>query len=122
MRWMTCLAVTAAALALASAAEAQTARYDGAWEGALQIGPRKLRLELHVKTTDGHTEALLDSLDQGTTIPSTAVKEENGELGILFLAAGAELKGKLSPDGKTLAATWNQGPSLPMTLTRKAAK
>jgi hypothetical protein len=108
----------AAALAIAGPAAAQA--YDGDWEGVLHAGPQNLRLELHVKTDAGQTSAMLDSLDQGMSVPSTGVKTENGELGILFLSLGGELKGKLSPDGKTLTGSWTQNQTLPLTLTRKA--
>ena len=107
----------AAALAIAAPAAAQA--YDGDWEGVLHAGPQNLRLELHVKTDAGQTSAVLDSLDQGMSIPATGVKTENGELGILFLSVGAELKGKLSPDGKTITGSWTQNQSLPLTLTKK---
>lgn len=109
-----------AALALAGAAAAQS--YDGDWEGVLQAGPNKLRIELHVKTDGANTTAVLDSLDQGATIPANAVKIENGELGALFMTVGGELKGKLSADGKAITGTWEQGLSIPLNLTRKAAK
>jgi hypothetical protein len=112
----------AAMLAFAAPAVAQPAiqAYAGDWEGVLQAGPQKLRLALHLKTDAGQTIAVLDSLDQGVSMTSTAVKTDNGELGILFIAAGGELKGKLSADGKTIAGSWVQGLALPLTLTRKA--
>jgi hypothetical protein len=114
----------AAALAVAASAAAQPAvqPYAGDWEGLLQAGPQKLRLELHIKNDAGQATAVLDSLDQGISAPATGVKVEDGELGILFLPLGGELKGKLSTDGKTLTGTWTQGASLPLTLTKKAAK
>jgi len=115
------LAAGLAATALFAAGAARSQTYDGDWEGVLQAGPQKLRLELHVKTQGGATTALLDSLDQGSTIPSTAVKVENGELGILFLAIGGELTGKLPPDGKSIVGAWTQGLKIPLTLTRKPA-
>jgi hypothetical protein len=108
----------AAALALAGAATAQT--YDGDWAGALQAGPQKLRLVLHVKTAAGATTAALDSLDQDVTLDATAVKTEGGELNVLFLQAGGELTAKLAPDGQSLVGTWKQGASLPLTLTKQA--
>jgi len=116
-------AVAAAAmLAAVAPAAAQTVdAYAGDWEGVLHAGPRNLRLELHLKSSGGETTATLDSLDQGVTMPATGVKVEDGELGILFLAAGGELKGKLSSDGKTINGSWTQGTSLPLTLSRKAA-
>ena len=108
-----------AALLIATPALAQT--YDGDWTGALSAGGQPLHLELHVKTEGGASTAVLDSLDQGATIPSTAVKTDGGELSVLFLSIGGELKAKLSADGKTLDGTWSQGATLPLVLTRKAA-
>jgi hypothetical protein len=113
-----CIAL-AATLALASPAMAQA--YDGDWSGSLAAGAQTLRLVLHVtKGADGLT-AVLDSVDQDSTIPGTAVKTDGGELSILFLAVGGELTAKLSPDGQTLAGTWKQGATLPLTLTKRAA-
>jgi uncharacterized protein len=110
----------AASLVLAGAALAQT--YDGDWAGALQAGPQKLRLVLHVKTAAGATTAALDSLDQDVTLDATAVKTEGGQLSVLFLQAGGELKAKLAADGQSLGGTWEQnGASLPLTLTKQPA-
>ncbi|MGH6962959.1 MAG: hypothetical protein ACREE0_00605 [Phenylobacterium sp.] len=111
----------AVVLAFATSATAQTVdAYAGDWEGVLHAGPRNLRLELHIKTSAGDTTATLDSLDQGMSAPATGVKVEDGELGVLFLPLGGELKGKISTDGKTITGSWTQGTSLPLTLTRKA--
>jgi hypothetical protein len=110
----------ATTLAFAAPAAAQTP-YDGDWEGVLHAGPQNLRLELDIETEGGRTGTVLTSLDQGTNIPSTAVKIEDGELGILFLAAAGELKGRVSPDGKAITGSWTQGVSLPLTLNRKRA-
>jgi hypothetical protein len=111
----------AAALAVALPAAAATP-YDGDWEGVLHAGAQNLRLELHVKSDGKDTTAVLDSLDQGASIPSTAVKTDDGEFSALFMAVGGELKGKLSADGKTLEGAWTQNATLPLTMTRKAAK
>jgi hypothetical protein len=114
-----------AALAFAAAIVASPAlagAYDGDWAGVLEAGGQKLRLELHVHSVDGKPVAVLDSLDQNSTIPATAVKTENGELSVLFLDIGGELTGKLSPDGTQLVGQWTQGASLPLTLTKKPAK
>jgi hypothetical protein len=110
----------AASLALAGSAMAQA--YDGDWAGVLQAGPQKLRLALHVKTAAGATTAVLDSLDQDATLDATAVKTEGGQLSVLFLQAGGELKAKLAADGQSLGGTWEQnGASLPLTLTKQPA-
>jgi len=114
--------VAAVLLAIAAPAAAQIVdAYAGDWEGVLHAGAQNLRLELHLKTSGGEATATLDSLDQGISMPATGIKVEGGELGILFLAAGGELKGKISPDGKSIVGSWAQGTSLPLTLTRKAA-
>ncbi|HEY3947647.1 hypothetical protein [Phenylobacterium sp.] len=105
------------AAALTVPAFAQT--YDGDWAGALSAGGQTLHLVFHIKTVNGQATAVLDSVDQGATIPATAVKTEGGQLSILFLPISGELTAKLSADGKTLDGTWNQGASLPLTLTKK---
>jgi hypothetical protein len=112
------LAVLTAA-AIAAPAVAQTPSYDGDWAGVLNAGGQKLRLELHLKTVNGQATAILDSLDQDASLPATAVKADGGELSILFLSAGGELKAKLSPDGKALVGSWTQGATAPLTLTKK---
>ena len=116
------LLMIAAALAVALARTAAASPYDGDWAGALQAGGQTLRLELHVKSDASGSTAILDSLDQGSTIPATAVKTEGGQLSILFLAIGGELTGKLSPDGQQIVGSWSQGATLPLTLTKKPAK
>ncbi|THD52233.1 hypothetical protein [Phenylobacterium sp.] len=107
------------AAAIVGPAAAQPPSYDGDWAGTLEVQGQKLRLELHLKTVDGQETGELNSLDQGATIPATAVKTEGGQLSVLFLAVGGELTAKLSADGKTLAGTWSQGAPLPLTMTRK---
>ena len=106
-----------AALALAGPVLAQS--YDGDWAGALSAGGQTLHLVLHIKTENGQASAIIDSIDQGSTIPASAVKTEGGELSVLFLPISGEFTGKLSADGKTLTGTWSQGASLPLTLTKK---
>ena len=105
-----------ASLGAASSAEAQA--YDGDWQGALKTPQGQLRLVLHLKTEKGETLAKLDIPDQGATLSSGAVKYEDGKINILFWDAMAEVKGSLSPDGKTLNARWAQGLELPFTMTR----
>lgn len=107
---------------LAAPAFAQTP-YDGDWAGTLEVSGQKLRLELHVKSdAAGAATAVIDSPDQGATIPANAVKTDGGQLGVLFMSIGGEFAGKLSPDGTQLVGTWTQGGSLPLTLTKKPAK
>ena len=117
------LALTAA-LIIAAPAAAQTApqTHDGDWAGSLKIpSGQELHLVLHL-TTKGHdTDAVLDSVDQGATIPAAAYKADGNKVSILFLSIGGELEGEFAPDGQTFTGTWKQGASIPLTLTRKAA-
>jgi uncharacterized protein len=108
--------------AAVAATPALAGPYDGDWAGVLEAGAQKLRLELHVKSDAGGTTAVLDSLDQGVSIPSTAIKTEGGQLSALFLSVGGELTGKLSADGSQIVGAWTQGATLPLTLTKKPAK
>ena len=121
MRLNVLLAGLAAALSV-SATGAWAQSYDGDWEGVLDAGGQKLRLELHVKTEGDKINATLDSLDQGASLPATAAKIENGELDVLFLPIGGELRAKQAADGKSITGTWTQGRDLPLTMIRKAAK
>jgi hypothetical protein len=121
MRLNVLLAGLSAALSMA-ATGAWAQSYDGDWEGVLDAGQQKLRLELHVKTDGETVNATLDSLDQGASLPAAAGKVENGELGLLFLSVGGELKAKLAADGKSFSGTWTQGREMPLMMTRKAAK
>jgi hypothetical protein len=115
------VALTATLLAGPAFAQAPAHPYDGDWAGVLEANGQKLHLELHVKSDASGSTAVLDSLDQGATIPATAVKMENGGVSILFLPVAGELTGKLSADGSQIVGSWAQGATLPLTLTRKAA-
>ena len=109
-----------AAVSLAGSAWAQAPQaYDGVWAGALAAGGQTLHLELTLKTTNGATTGELNSLDQGATIPATAVKTDGGQLSILFMAVGAEYTAKLAADGKSLTGSFTQGATMPLTLTKK---
>jgi hypothetical protein len=83
---------------------------------------QELHVVLHVTTGKDGTTAVLDSVDQNSTIPASAYKADGDKVGILFLSIGGELEGAYAPDGKTLTGAWKQGIELPLTLTRTAAK
>ncbi|THD77751.1 MAG: hypothetical protein E7812_13415 [Phenylobacterium sp.] len=110
----------AAAFLIASPALAQS--HDGDWAGVLKVpSGQQLRLLLHVATTGSETIAVLDSLDQGVSIPAAAYKADGNKASILFLAIGGELVGEYAPDGKTFTGTFTQGLSMPLTLTKTEA-
>ena len=110
----------AATLLFSAPAWAQA--HDGDWTGSLKTpSGQELHLILHLTTKAGATDAVLDSVDQGATIPAAAYKAEGNKVSILFLAVGGELEGEFAPDGKTFSGTWKQGATMPLTLTRQAA-
>jgi len=92
----------------------------GEWFGALDVGPTKLRLGLHVeKKGDGGLGAILDSIDQGAKIPVDAVVFERGTLRLALKAIGASYEGTLNADGSALQGVWSQGgQELPLTFHR----
>lgn len=107
----------AAALVLAAPALAQS--HDGDWAGVLKTpNGQQLHLVLHISTTGGETNAVLDSVDQGASIPASAYKADGAKASILFLSVGGELEGEYAADNKTFTGTWNQGLAMPLTLTR----
>lgn len=111
----------AAALIVAASAAAQT--HDGDWAGAAKLpSGQELHLLLHLTTKGGDTDATLDSIDQGVTIPAAAVKANGDKLSILFLAVGGELEGAFAADGKTFTGAWKQGLAIPVTLTKTTAE
>ena len=112
----------AALLAASPALAAPPSDFDGDWAGALSAGGQTLHLVLHVKSDAQGSSAILDSVDQQTTSPATAVKIEDRKISVLFLSIGGELTGTLSPEKTDIVGNWNQGATLPLTLTKKAAK
>ncbi|WP_372786954.1 hypothetical protein [Phenylobacterium sp.] len=112
----------AAALLLSTPAWAQA--HDGDWAGSLKIpgGGQELHLILHIVTKGSDVQAVLDSVDQGSTIPATAYKADGAKASILFISVGGELEGEFAANGQTFTGTWKQGnTTMPLTLTKKAA-
>jgi len=99
-----------------------SAQVAGDWLGALDVGPTKLRLGLHVeKTGDGSLGATLDSIDQGAKIPVDTAVFESGTLRLSLKAIGASYEGTLNAEG-ALEGTWSQGPKkLPLVFRRQEA-
>lgn len=107
------------AIALLASAPAWAQVHDGDWTGSVKPPGQELHIVLHITTKPSGTEAVLDSVDQGVTIPAAAYKADGNKVSILFLAVGGELEGEFAADGQTLTGTWKQGLTLPLTLTRK---
>ena len=109
-------------LATTSLAAQVPAQVAGDWLGALDVGPTKLRLALHVeKTGDGRLGATLNSIDQGAKIPVDTAVFESGTLRLSLKAIGASYEGTLNAEG-ALEGTWSQGArKLPLVFHRQEA-
>ena len=95
----------------------------GDWQGTLDAGMGQLRLVLHIsKAADGALTATLDSIDQNANgIPVKSATLKNSKLNLDVEAVHGTYYGAVSPDGKTIAGTWNQGKALPLEFKRATA-
>ena len=97
---------------------------DGDWDGALEVSTIKLRLVFHIASSPGTgTTATVDSVDQGSkAIPVAAVTKTGDKLLFDIKVIQGSFDASLSPDGLTMAGTWQQGPNaIPLKLVRRAA-
>ncbi len=83
---------------------------EGTWQGAIETGNMRMRLQLHVNHDDkGALIASVDSLDQGIQgIPASKVTEHAGEVKFELAAFGAEYTGTLSATKNEIAGHWSQ--------------
>lgn len=96
---------------------------EGDWQGTLNAGPQQLRLVLHVAKAGEGLTATVDSIDQGARgIPVNSIKLSGSALQFAMETIGGAYRGKVSPDGSSIAGTWTQsGGSLALTFTRLPA-
>jgi pimeloyl-ACP methyl ester carboxylesterase len=99
----------------------------GDWQGTLSLGPRQLRLILHVDKADDATwKATLASIDQspdwGAGIPVDSVTVSATSFKFSVAALRGTYDGTVASDGNSIAGTWTQGAALPLTLVRATAE
>jgi len=94
----------------------------GDWLGALDVGPTKLRLALHVEAAaDGTLTAVLHSVDQGARIPVDTLEIEERAWRRTAGSIGATSTGTMNADGSAVEGTFTQGDrSFPLRLVRLA--
>jgi pimeloyl-ACP methyl ester carboxylesterase len=99
----------------------------GDWQGTLSLGPRQLRLILHVdKAADAAWKATLASIDQspdwgaGAPVDSVAVSGTSFKFTVAALRGAYD--GTIAADGNSIAGMWTQGGALPLTLVRASAQ
>jgi uncharacterized protein (TIGR03435 family) len=99
----------------ATATAASPTDLAGIWQGTLHIAQanRDLRIETKIaKAADGSYKATFYSIDQGgQPIVADKLTFAGGKLAFTIDAIGGKYEGTMSPDGKTIAGTWTQGPN-----------
>src|SRR5256885_12782309 len=101
-------------------AQAPINSLEGSWQGTLEAGGAKLRLVMtFTRPAGGDYQAVLDSIDQGATIPANKFALNGDKLRIDFEKVNGFYEGVLNKDGSEITGTWTQAPnSLPLTFKR----
>lgn len=92
-----------------------TSSLAGTWQGKLGAGDAALRLVLSIANVNDVPEGVLESLDQGATLPVDAIERDAEKLTLRFTSIEARFEGIISPEGTTLNGTWTQQ-EIPQTL------
>lgn len=102
-----------------STTERLTQNIADTWQGTLHDG-QDLRIVVKISKADGGGyKAVSYSIDQGGgAIPATTITLLGTTVKMSFAMIGGTYEGKLSPDGKSIAGAWSQGPSVPLNLVR----
>jgi murein DD-endopeptidase len=118
----------AAALLLASPARQnpqQPAGLEGKWEGSLGRSANTLHIVLQFgKLTDGSWTGQLISIDQGASLPMSAIRFESNKIHFEIAAVGGVYDGEMNSAGTDIAGEWIQtgGPLQPMNFHRAATE
>jgi uncharacterized protein (TIGR03435 family) len=102
------LFLTCLLLVLSGMLHAQT--IAGAWQGALPIPVNPRIVVRFAKADDGSLDGVFYRIDQSdSSIPFSTVTFVAPELSLFADLMDISFRGKLSPDGKSIAGTWTQG-------------
>ncbi|HMC30371.1 MAG TPA: M23 family metallopeptidase, partial [Candidatus Angelobacter sp.] len=101
-------------------AQAPVNSLEGSWQGTLEAGGTKLRLVMtFTRPAGGDYQVVLDSIDQGATIPANKLTLNDDKLRVDFEKVNGFYEGVLNKDGSEITGTWTQAPnSLPLTFKR----
>ena len=96
---------------------------EGSWQGTLGAGTVKLRVVLtFTKSSSGEYKGILDSLDQGATIPADKVTLNDEKIRVDFERVNGFYEGAFNQDGSELTGTWTQnGVTQPLAFKRAQA-
>ncbi len=98
----------------ARAAANAVSKAEGTWQGAIETGNMRMRLQLHVSHDEkGELLAALDSLDQGIQgIPASRVTEKDGDVKFELPVFNAMYTGTLSAAKNEIKGRWNQNENI----------
>jgi len=97
---------------------------EGTWQGAIETGNMRMRLQLHIAHDEkGQLIASVDSLDQGIVgIPASRITEKSGELKFEMPAFNAEYTGNLNAAKNEITGQWSQSENLETLDFRRSEK
>jgi len=92
----------------------------GSWHGALGAGAAQLRLVLtFTRSSDGQYTAILESVDQGATIPTDKVTVSGDKVRVDVGRVNGFYEGTLNKDSSEITGSWTQnGLSQPLSFKR----
>ncbi|HEY2393895.1 MAG TPA: M23 family metallopeptidase [Candidatus Angelobacter sp.] len=93
---------------------------EGSWKGTLGAGAVKLRLVLTVtKTSNGEYKGILESIDQGATLPADKVTLTADKLRVDVERVHGFYEGTFNQDFSEITGSWTQnGLAQPLTFKR----
>src|ERR1700724_1000625 len=100
---------------------AQAPDIAGKWEGALEAGGAKLRLQVDLlRSSDGLYLGSFTSIDQGgVKIPIDRITATGSAVHLELKMVNGVYDGSVDAGGNKMTGTWTQGgPNLPLELTR----
>jgi murein DD-endopeptidase MepM/ murein hydrolase activator NlpD len=103
---------------------AQPPSLEGKWEGVLGSGPGSIHTVIQfTKLADGSIAAELNALEQGVTLPISAIRFENNKIHFEITPVGGVYEGEMNSAGTDITGKWIQtgGPLQPLNFHRAAA-
>src|SRR5689334_12834828 len=115
-----CIALLLLSVCLPCFAQSPASAPEGSWKGTLGAGTVKLRLVLTItQPAAGSYKAILESLDQGATIPADKVALNGDKLRVDFERVNGFYEGVLNKDATEITGTWTQnGAAQPLAFKR----
>ena len=103
----------------AALSQAPTQGAEGVWNGVLDVGGTRLRLELTIrKSSTGSYDGVLNSIDQSSSIPLDSITVEGDRIKFEIKAIGASYEGTINKEKTEITGTFTQGGNLPLVFRK----